>query len=242
MTETTVAAASSRFTGRKVLEVIVTSVSEALDAEAGGADRLEVVCSLQQGGLTPPLPILREIVKAVRIPVRAMLRPVNSMQLTGLSEASQLAADAQAFADAGVSGFVVGYVRNGDLDERIFAELLAPVAHVRVTFHRAFEHLQSPESALVAMRQFPQIDRILVRISAPSSPGVSLSQVKKWQAAAGSELRFLVGVGLDLALLEQVKLDSVLAEVHIGRGAREPETPDGLVSQPKVLRLRKLLS
>lgn len=57
-----------------MLEVIVCSVADALAAEAGGADRLELVRDLEVGGLTPPLELIQDVLRAVRIPVRVMLR------------------------------------------------------------------------------------------------------------------------------------------------------------------------
>jgi copper homeostasis protein CutC len=57
-----------------VLEVIVTSLDDAIEAERGGATRLEVVRDLDRGGLTPSLGLVHDIVAAVRIPIRVMVR------------------------------------------------------------------------------------------------------------------------------------------------------------------------
>ena len=58
----------------KILEVIVSSLEDAKQAEAGGADRLEVVRDLEVGGLTPDFQLVEQIAGAVRIPIRVMLR------------------------------------------------------------------------------------------------------------------------------------------------------------------------
>ena len=63
------------------VEVIAQSVADAVAAEAGGADRLELVRDLDQDGLTPPPELVRAVVAAVRIPVYAMLRPWNRFTL-----------------------------------------------------------------------------------------------------------------------------------------------------------------
>ena len=42
-----------------LLEVIATSLDDALAAEDGGAGRLEIVHDLERGGLTPPVPARR---------------------------------------------------------------------------------------------------------------------------------------------------------------------------------------
>ena len=41
-----------------LLEVIACSVADAVEAEKGGASRLEIVRDLGRGGLTPPLELV----------------------------------------------------------------------------------------------------------------------------------------------------------------------------------------
>src|SRR6188474_594629 len=56
------------------LEVIATSLEDAVEAEAGGADRIELVRDLAAGGMTPPLDLVDAVLSRVRIPVRVMVR------------------------------------------------------------------------------------------------------------------------------------------------------------------------
>jgi copper homeostasis protein len=60
-----------------VIEVIAQSVADAVAAESGGADRLELVRELERDGLTPPPELVRAVREAVRIPVYVMVRPRN---------------------------------------------------------------------------------------------------------------------------------------------------------------------
>jgi copper homeostasis protein len=57
-----------------LLEVIVLSVDDARTATEGGADRLEVVRDIRQGGLTPPLALVRAIQRETHLPLRVMVR------------------------------------------------------------------------------------------------------------------------------------------------------------------------
>ena len=58
-----------------VLEVCCSSVDDALEAEAGGADRVELCSSLFFGGLTPSHGTIVEAVRRLRIPTIVMVRP-----------------------------------------------------------------------------------------------------------------------------------------------------------------------
>lgn len=58
-----------------LLEVIATTVSDARAAERGGADRLELITAIGEGGLTPSIGLIESVVEAVRISVNMIVRP-----------------------------------------------------------------------------------------------------------------------------------------------------------------------
>ena len=59
---------------RAVLEVIALGAEDAVAAQAGGADRLELVTDMAADGLTPPVETFARIRAAVDISLRVMLR------------------------------------------------------------------------------------------------------------------------------------------------------------------------
>ena len=64
-----------RLEKRQGLEIAIASLDDALAAQPGGADRLEINAALTLGGLALPLGTLLEIKRAVVLPVTAMPRP-----------------------------------------------------------------------------------------------------------------------------------------------------------------------
>ena len=137
------------------------SVADAREAALGGADRLEIVREISIGGLTPPLSLVRAIAGETSLPLRVMLRE-NAGYATTPEESSRLQADAADIVEAGVDGLVVGFATNAGtpaLDD--LRRILSAVPGARATFHRAFDALVDPLGAIDAIRNTPEIDRIL---------------------------------------------------------------------------------
>jgi copper homeostasis protein len=118
--------------------------------------------------------------------------------------------------------------------------LLAAAPHCRVTFHRAFESVADPVASLRTLQQFPQIDRVLVRLQ--DNGNVSrISDLVQWQKLAAPEIQFVAGLGLDRENISRVRVQAELKEVHVGRLLREPETAWGRLSRHKFIDLKSAL-
>lgn len=224
----------------KLLEVIVTSVAEAKEAELGGADRLEVVRSLENGGLTPPLALVHQIVQSVSIPVRVMLRENASMSIGSDTELKTLELRATELARLSIEGVVIGFVANGRVDLDATHRILACLPDYRCTFHRAFEHVDDPLAAICELKQIPQVDRILTNGGDRSEPE-RVKQLVEWQRAAAPEIRILAGVGVCPSFLAAIAEEPSLLEIHVGRAARSPHTTQGGVNRIQVSSVKSAL-
>ncbi|HEX4770052.1 MAG TPA: copper homeostasis protein CutC [Bryobacteraceae bacterium] len=246
------------------LEVIVTSVADAVAAQEGGADRLELVTALEHGGLTPDFETVEQVVRAVTVPVRVMLRRNPSMSIQDSSELDRLKEDAQHLKQWPINGLVAGFLkpqsswggpsacagRSGPprtvsgpqraIDEHAMTELAAAAPGIPVTFHRAFDEIYPATNALDVLKRMPQVDRILTHGNETSLPARFASALQL-QKMAGPKLKIVFAAGLQILQLAQ-KLDGLTdLEVHVGRAARLPQDVTGHVSRHKVAALRNLL-
>ena len=95
----------------RFIEVCCTSLHEALEAEAGGARRIELCRDLSIGGITPEPEILRAVLGAVRIPVNVLVRPRGGDFVFSEKEVSQMLSDIVVCRKAGAAGIVIGALR-----------------------------------------------------------------------------------------------------------------------------------
>ena len=64
-----------------LLEIIATTLSEAIDIEKYGGHRIELVTGVSDGGLTPSIALTKEVCESVSIPVYAKKRTSSSLRI-----------------------------------------------------------------------------------------------------------------------------------------------------------------
>ncbi len=224
----------------KILEIIVNTLADAIEAEAGGADRLELVRDLESGGLTPDLDLVKQILAAVKIPVRVMLREKAAMELSGPDELATLCKNAAEIDALGVDGLVAGFIRNDEVDWDTLHAIAQAAPGTKITFHRAFDFLPDPIAAIHQLKSLPQVDRILT----PGEPGEwpeRRERLRLWQQAAAPEITILAAGGMLEPVIAGLMTDPYILEVHIGRAARVPADTFGEVSRANVAALKGLI-
>jgi copper homeostasis protein len=224
----------------KFLEVIVTSLHEAIEAEAGGADRLELVRDLAVGGLTPSLDTVGAVLDEVKIPVRVMLRSSASMSAGSPREVRALKADAKNLSRLPVNGLVFGFIAEKEIDLAAITELASAAPQCRITFHRAFDELASPIESIEQLKETPQIDRILT-IGGKGNWARRKARLLEWQRAAAPSLKMLVGAGVRRSTLSDLANTPEIEEIHVGRAARVPQTVSGQLRRARVRFLKSAL-
>jgi copper homeostasis protein len=225
---------------RPLLEVIVCSVEDAVAAARGGADRLEVISRFDVGGLTPSIEMVEEIVMAVPIPARVMLRESANFTIADVGERKRLEQAARAFAQLPVDGLVLGFLRGEEIDEDSLAELLACAPHLSATFHRAFEEVPAPARAIETLKRHPQIDRILTNGS-PGDLTERIARLALCARVAGPEIQILAGGGMTVEVIRSIRAAAEIGEFHVGSLVRRDERIDGNVETARVRALIELL-
>jgi copper homeostasis protein len=155
---------------RILLEVIACSVEDARNAEAGGADRLEVVRGLDNEGLSPGVELVRSIRRAVSIPLHVMIRPRNAFLGFSAKEIDSMQDELLAYKQLGVDGVVVGFLtRERGIDFKTLKTVLKEAQPLSITLHRAFDHVKDHRRALPDVIGRNVVHRILTSGAASSA-------------------------------------------------------------------------
>jgi copper homeostasis protein len=141
--------------GRRVLlEVPVASVEDALAAESGGADRLELNAALSLGGLTPSLGTLIAVKAAVSLPVLVMIRTRPGGFDYSAADFQVMQRDVDLALQHGADGIVFGILTaEGRLDTNRCRTLIQQAGDRAAVFHRAFDVMPDPFEALEQLIQ-----------------------------------------------------------------------------------------
>jgi copper homeostasis protein len=220
------------------LEVIATSVEDAIAAARGGAHRLEIVRDLDRQGLTPSIALVTQIKREVALPLRVMVRQSDDFDCASDDERRALVDHAAALDALGVDGIVIGWTRGASIDEETLGRVLDAAPSTRATFHRAFDVLPDAEQALRVLQRFPQIDRVLTGAGEGAWPArcATLARYARW---ARPTITILPGGGVDQVALRALASCETVTEAHVGRAARRGCRIDGAVSAEQVRWLRR---
>lgn len=143
-----------------LLEVIALDAVDAEAAQAGGADRLEVVSDIAADGLTPDRRTLEAIRAACDLPLRVMLR-LGEGFLPGDLDALQAAAVELDAVMGERDGFVLGFLDAGGVVDVASTLAVAGVVARPWTFHRAVDHAASYGEAWESVVGLPGLDQVL---------------------------------------------------------------------------------
>ncbi|MFC6084422.1 copper homeostasis protein CutC [Sphaerisporangium aureirubrum] len=219
-----------------LLEVIALDVRDAVAAEDGGADRLEIVADISAGGLTPAPETVEAITKQSALPQMVMLRS-NAGYTVSPEELDDLARAARSLADAGAAGFVFGFLdAAGVVDLAATEALIHAVTPLPWTFHRAVDNAADLQAGWRAIRLLPNLATILTS-GDPGGIAGGLPMLRA-RAEAGDAPLILAGGGLEPHLVPPL-LDYGVRAFHVGRAVRGSWSAP--VDRERVRRWRELV-
>ncbi|GAA3229478.1 copper homeostasis protein CutC [Streptomyces thermocoprophilus] len=226
---------------RALLEVIALDPEDAVAAQTGGADRLELVTDMAADGLTPSVATFTGIRAAVDLDLRVMLRLADGFAAGDVARLVGVAGELRA---AGAEEFVLGFLtpRRGRRPGRGRG---GGGGRWRGAGGRSTGPSTGPPTGTRCARRSTECPGWTPTSPRGAAGGVDdgmptlLAEAGR-QGEPGYEQQILVGGGLRLEHVPRL-LDAGVTGFHIG-GAARPEGWTGPVSAPAVARWRAALN
>ena len=143
------------------LEACVVSLSQAIEAEQKGADRVELCARLETEGMTPEFLLVKSLCENIHIPIRVMIRATESGYEADPSVLQEMIDSISALKQLPIDGFVFGLMKDSRIDRASMMTLIDHVGTFPVTFHKAIDASDDIMDDLTWLNQQEQVDTIL---------------------------------------------------------------------------------
>lgn len=219
-----------------MLEIIATTPADAIAAEQGGADRIELVSALGEGGLTPSYGMIEAVVNSVIIPVNVMVRPHSQSFVYDATELAVMIRDIEYIKQLGAHGVVLGLLDTQQgIDRAGLEQLLAVCDGLEVTFHRAIDETNH-EQSLAVLADYPQITTVLTS-GGLTKPIVENLQTLQTMMVASGHIQLLLGGGITAHNIRQLHQSIGTNHYHLGTAVQTA----GRVDSEKVRQIKELI-
>ena len=192
-----------------ILEVCVDSVESAVNAELGGADRIELCGDLIVGGTTPSLALYEKIREKINIPIHVLLRP----RFGDFLYSEILSRQAATFSAAGADALVIGCLTaDGQLDTEVLNRIMNAGKGTPCNLHRAFDMCRDLDEALETARKLGIVS-ILTSGGVTSAPdGIQILNRLKQNSG---KVDIMAGAGVNSQNLSYMLEHSCLTAFHM---------------------------
>jgi copper homeostasis protein len=219
-----------------LIEFIAITVEDAKLIEKSGADRIELVSGLSEGGITPSYGLIEKVVNSVSIPVNVMVRPHAQSFCYSEDDIAIMKNDIRIIRNLGANGVVVGMLdKQGNVDFRQLEELLAETGSMEVTFHRAIDSSNYIVQAAEKLNQYKEITTILTS-GGHGDWQTRLNTLRKLKEVC-KETDILIGSGLSKDNVRDVHTQVGTNCYHFGTAIREDHSILKSVSLEKAIEI-----
>lgn len=198
----------------RVIEICANSAWSCVEAEAGGAKRVELCAGIPEGGTTPSYGEIRTAQELTSsIDINVIIRPRGGDFLYTPAEVRSMLLDIGLCRELNVHGVVFGCLtKEGDLDVPLMSRLIEAAGPLSVTCHRAFDVCRDPFAALEQLIGLG-CDRILTSGQQPDAvKGIPLIAELVRQAAG--RIIIMPGCGVRADNIARIEKETGAKEFH----------------------------
>ncbi|MEX0417911.1 copper homeostasis protein CutC [Bacillus sp. C30] len=204
-----------------MLEVIATCLEDVKRIEKAGGNRIELISSYTEGGLTPSYAFIKKAVDAVQIPVHVMIRPHAKSFTYTEEEIEMMKEDIVVAKNLGAAGVVLGVLNvQNEVDEEKLADILSVVDGINVTYHRAIDDTENPVEAMKALKKFNKVTHVLTS-GGQGNVVDNIPVLREMQKESEGNIQLVVGSGVTKENVKQLLDETGISQAHVGTAVRE---------------------
>ena len=213
------------------IEICANSVKSCLEAQKGGAYRVELCAGIPEGGTTPSYGDISLARELLDIKLNIIIRPRGGDFLYTDLEHKIMLKDIEVAKKLGVDGVVIGCLTpNGDIDIIRNRELIEAAGEMSVTFHRAFDMCRDPFESLEKIIGLG-CRRILTSGQQPKAD-MAIDLLKRLVDIAGERIIIMPGSGVNENNIAKLAIETGAKEFHFS--AREPNESGMVYRNPNL--------
>jgi copper homeostasis protein len=221
-----------------MIEIIGTTIEDVKRIQESGADRIELVSALSEGGLTPSYSLIKRAVQSVNIPINVMIRPHSKSFIYTEEEIQLMVEDILIAKELNVNGVVFGTLNiQNEVCIPSLEKLLEVCDGIDVTFHRAIDELSDPLLGIEVLAQYGQIKNVLTS-GGKGNIRENIPVIKAMMETA-KHINVIAGGGLDFSNIKEVITNTKAPEYHFGTAVRYNKSTFGEIDMD---RLRLLIN
>lgn len=222
-----------------ILEVCANSYESAINAEKGGAQRIELCENLSVGGLTPNFVLAKKVISELTIPVFILIRPRDGDFNYSAEEFVQIKKDIILFKGLGCKGIVSGILtKDKNIDIKRTRELIELSRPLEFTFHRAFDEVLDPIDGLYKLIEIKSNRLLTSGQKNTAIDGIEL--IQKLIKISNKKIIIMPGSGINSEnITEFKKIES--KEIH-GSFIKNPNNKNSISDVNAIFKSVKLIS
>jgi copper homeostasis protein len=195
------------------IEIVVYNLESAMNAQRGGANRIELCDNPGEGGTTPSLGMIETVRQKTNLDLFVMIRPRGGDFHYSNEEFEVMKKDIMAAKRAGADGVVFGMLNpDGTMDTQRCKELVQIAKPMGTTCHRAIDMVRDMNAALEDCIGCG-FDRILTSGGKPKAiEGVDM--IEKLKSQADGRISIMPGSGVNENNVQEIIRKTGVTEIH----------------------------
>lgn len=198
----------------RIIEICANSAQSCVEAEAGGAKRVELCAAIPEGGTTPSYGEIKTAqALTTSIDINIIIRPRGGDFLYTQAEVQSMLYDIEMAKELGIHGVVFGCLtKEGDIDVALMKRLIDVAKPLSITCHRAFDVCRDVYTALEQLIDLG-CDRILT--SGQQATAIEgLDMITELVRRAAGRIIIMPGSGVRETNIARIEAETGATEFH----------------------------